>query len=300
MTERANMPGSRPLRWPRALTLALLLAVAAAPLALAAAPAQVVVYSRPSMDIDREASYPVELLELSLAKSGQAFTLRPSAEVIPQARSVLLLQSNSVIDVLWTVTSPERERQLLPVRIPIDRGIYGWRMFLIREDAQAHFDAVRNLADLATLRAGQGHDWPDLTILRSAGLEVDAGSSYDGLFEMLALGRIDYFPRALPELWIELEQRRRLPLAVENALALHYPSAMYFFVSRDNPQLAAALERGLEQAIDDGSFKTLFDRYFGDAIARAKLSQRRVFEIDNPLLPTLTTDPRYWFSPAAE
>jgi len=275
-----------------------LLALAAMPLAAA----EIVTYGRPSADIDREASYPVDLLQLALGKSGREYQLQPSAEVIPQSRAIALLRANEVIDVLWTVTSPERERLLLPVRIPIDRGVYGWRLFLIHADAQPRFDAVTDLAGLAALTAGQGHDWPDLTILRAAGLKVTAGSSYDGLFEMLARERIDYYPRALPEVFVELQQRRQLPLSVETTLALHYPSAMYFFVSPANPQLATALELGLEQAIVDGSFQRLFDHYFGAAIAQARLGERKVLEIDNPLLPDLLTrsDPRYWFKLTAD
>lgn len=278
--------------------LLLWLAVLAAP----ATAAEDVVYGRPTADIDREASYPVDLLHLSLSKSGRDYRLQPSAAPIPQSRAILLLRTDSVIDVMWTVTSPERERQLLPVRIPIDRGIYGWRLFLIRQGSQARFDAVSDIAGLAALTAGQGHDWPDLTILRAAGLKVAAGSSYDGLFEMLAQGRIDYYPRALPEVWVELEQRRQLPLGVEASLAVHYPSAMYFFVSPENPGLAAALERGLQAAIADGSFQQLFDRYFGAAIARADLGKRKILEIANPLLPDLLvrTDSRYWFDPGMD
>lgn len=264
--------------------------------------AQIVAYGRPSADIDLKASYPVDLLQLALSKSGREYQLQPTAEVIPQSRAILLLQSNAVIDVLWTVTSPERERVLLPVRIPIDRGIYGWRLFLIRAGTQARFDAVNDLAALSTLTGGQGHDWPDLPILRASGLKVAAGSSYDGLFEMLVRERIDYYPRALPEVWVELEQRRQLPLSVEETLVLHYPSAMYFFVSPANRQLADDLQRGLERAVADDSFAQLFDRYFAAAIGRARLGERKILEIDNPLLPDLLprSDSRYWFELAAD
>jgi|CXWL01.1.fsa_nt_gi hypothetical protein len=258
-----------------------------------------VTYIQPTADIDRERSYAVELLRLSLARSGGDYQLQPTFEPIPQSRAIRLLQAGRELDVLWTVTSPERERGLLPIRIPIDRGIYGWRLFLIREDAQPRFDAVASLADLALLEAGQGHDWPDVAILRHSGLQVGTGSSYDGLFGMLARGRIDYFPRALPEVWAELQLRRQLPLRVESTLAVHYPSAVYFFVSPKNPELAAAIQRGLERADADGSFLALFDEFFGASIRAAKLSTRRVFDIANPLLPQLvqTTDPRYWFTP---
>lgn len=263
--------------------------------AAAAAPTPVV-YVRPTADIDREASYPVELLELALARAGGHYRPRPSALPIPQSRAVRLLAAGQVIDVLWTVTSPERERTLRPVRVPIDRGLYGWRLLLVRAGEQARFDAVATLADLARLRGGQGHDWPDLPILRGAGLDVAAASSYDGLFEMLARGRIDYYPRALPEAWPELEQRAALALAPEQRLLLHYPSAMYYFVSPRDRELAQALERGLEAAWADGSFAALFERHFGAAIARAGVAGRRVLRLPNRVQPALAEGrgPGYW------
>lgn len=61
----------------------------------------------------------------------------PGDSAIPG--DLALLRANEVIGVLWTVTSPERERLLIPVRIPIDRGVYGWRLFLIHADAQPRF-----------------------------------------------------------------------------------------------------------------------------------------------------------------
>ncbi len=278
----------------------LLLVVALGGLPVGGAATELVRYVKPTGDVHLEGSYPVDLLRLALAKSGRRFDLQPSSEPIPQARAILLLSEGTALDVLWTVTSPERERLLLPVRIPIDRGLYGWRLLLIHESAQARFDEVRTLADLAALRGAQGHDWPDLAILREAGLRVAAGTSYDGLFHMLALGRVDYFPRALPEIWAELRQRPRQPLRIEQGIALHYPSAMYFFVSPGKPDLARALADGLQQALADGSFDALFQQYFSAAIEGAGLSQRRIFEIRNPLLPQLDTetDPRLWFSPA--
>lgn len=255
-----------------------------------------VVYGRPSADVDRDASYPADLLALALARSGGDYELRTSAEPIPQTRAIRLLAAGEVIDVLWTVTSPERESALLPVRVPIDRGLYGWRLLLVRAGDQARFDAVHSLADLARLRAGQGHDWPDLAILRAAGLSVLAASSYDGLFEMLALGRIDYYPRALPEAFPELAQRSGLPLALEQGLLLHYPSAMYYFVSPHEPELARALERGLRAAFADGSLELLFEEHFGAALERARIGQRRVLHLANPLQPALArnVEPVWW------
>ena len=41
---------------------------------------------------------------------------------------------------------------------------------------------------------------------------------------------------------------------LDEHLALRYPTALYFFFSPDNPQLAETVRRGLEVALADGSF----------------------------------------------
>ncbi len=49
----------------------------------------------------------------------------------------------------------------------------------------------------------------------------------------------------------ELEDASRagLHLAIDQHVALHYPAAFYFFVSRQRPELAEAIRQGLEKAI---------------------------------------------------
>lgn len=268
-------------------------------LAFSATSAAPVIYPRPTADIDLAVSYPVELLRLALKHTDPERTLAPTDFALPQSRAVRMLQQGERLSVIWTVTSPERESQLRAVPVPIDRGLYGWRLLLIAPGTQALFDDIAVLPQLAKLQGGQGHDWPDLTILRNAGLSVYGAPNYDGLFEMLARGRIDYYPRALPEIWPELKQRGALGLVLEENLVLHYPSAVFFFVAKNDAQLADTLQRGLEAAFVDGSFQALFTQQFGAAIDRAKLGARKHFPLNNPLLPDLINRvaPHWWFDP---
>jgi regulator of protease activity HflC (stomatin/prohibitin superfamily) len=69
---------------------------------------------------------------------------------------------------------------------------------------------------------------------------------------------------------------------------LHYPTAYYYFVNKNDAVLAQALERGLRSAIKDGSFEALFTKTYGDAVHRARLQQRTRLELRNPLLPPQT------------
>jgi hypothetical protein len=267
---------------------------------LAAFGATLVLYPRPESQRDARASYPVALLTLCLDKAGGDYQLRPSELHMQQGRSLRFLEQGKYIDIVWTVTSEEREQAFLPIRIPIDRGLIGWRLLLIQQKNRAAFAAVTSKDALAALRAGQGHDWPDTEVLRQNHFEVATSTSYDALFNMLALGHIAYFPRSVAEVWPEVDARPTLGLEVEQSLVIHYPEALYFFVNRRNTALASAVEKGLRAAIADGSMDALFAQYHGDAIRRAKLMARRVITMPNPLLPASArpADRALWFAPA--
>ncbi len=232
--------------------------------------------------------YPVRLLEMALQRADARYRIRSAEQKMGQARVMLELERGKMIDVMWTMTSTERERDLLPVRIPIYKGLIGWRLLLIRREALPQFAGIAELSQLKTLLALQGHDWPDTDILRANGFRVSTGAYYATMFSMLASGRVDYFPRSIVEIWNEAEANKAAQLVVEPTILLRYPTAFYFFVNKRNTALAAALEHGLESMIADGSFDKLFHEYHDAIIKQAHLAGRRVFELDNPLLPAAT------------
>jgi hypothetical protein len=277
----------------RALVLFLLVLVAGSALA------RPLVYPRAESAGDERDRFPVQLLELALRKADATYELKPHPVFMLQVRALREVEQQSGLDIVWTMTSKEREQALLPIRIPIDRGLLGWRVLLVRPASLPAFAATTTLAQLEALRGGQGADWPDTTILRAAGLKIDESARYGDLFQKLAAGRIDYFPRSVQEIWGELDNHRSEGFVVEPTLALHYPTAMYFFVNKQRTDLAADLRRGLEVALRDGSFQALFMQHFGDVLRRSQLDRRRVFEMANPLLPAQTPleDARLWYRP---
>lgn len=249
---------------------------------------------------DPNGVYVLAALKLGLQKSGKPYQLVPEAPML-QSRAILEAASpTGRIDLMWTMTTKEREARLLPIRIPVDKGLIGWRVPLLRTDRAELLERVESLADLRRWWAGQGHDWPDTAILQGNGLPVQTSDSYDTLFTMLVGGRFDYFPRSIMEIWNDIANRPGQPLVVDRHVVLHYPAAFYFFVSPRRPQLARDLQAGLERAIADGSFEALFQSHLGPFIERAQLRQRRVIELNNPLLDssTLPLDrPEMWFRP---
>lgn len=264
------------------------------------APPLSIIYPQPESQTDARSQYPREVLKLALDKNGQPYTLQMSKLKMTQNRALAQLSSGDEITVYWSMTSRQREQDLLPIRIPLDKGLLGWRIFLIHKKNEQAFSHLQTLQQLKQFEAGQGHDWPDTEILRANGLHVQGIANYEGLFKMLEMGVIDYFPRSVMEIWQEEKNHAAMGIQVEPSILLHYPTAQYFFVSKNNHALAKALENGLHKAIADGSFEQLFLRFHGDILAKARLKQRRHLHLNNPLLPPETPlrEKRFWLNVA--
>ena len=239
-------------------------------------------YLRPEWADSERDPYGVALLKLAFAKAGVCHTLVYSKQKMKQGRAAYELERNSgKLDIMITMTSPEREAALLGVPVPLTKGLLGLRIALVRKERLHQFADVHVAGQLKQFVAGQGHDWPDTAILRGNGLPVEVSSAYDGMFKMLEAGRIDYFPRAVQQVFAEHEEHPSL--AVEPHIALRYPTDAYFFVNRRNTRLAADVKRGLESAVADGSFDQLFYSYFAAQIAAAGLEGRRIIDLPNPV-----------------
>ncbi|MCG6201678.1 transporter substrate-binding domain-containing protein [Psychromonas antarctica] len=227
----------------------------------------------------------VDILSLVLSKSDTAATVRQRSEGLPQSRLVEEIKLGNV-DLMWAGVDPTLESELLPVRIPILKGLLGHRIFTIKAENQARFDDITTLDELKQLKAGQGTVWGDTQILKNAGIPVITTLKYSNLFLMLEGERFDYFPRAIHEPWSEIEERPELNLAVEKKLMLVYPFAMYFFVAKDNQALHDKLYQGFEMAIADGSFDELFfsNQLIKDALSKTNIKNRTVIKIANPAM----------------
>ncbi len=253
--------------------------------------------------LEQPQDYFVTLLQMALEESkqpGEHFEYRFSDRDYSQARWINQLENDSGNLVIWTMTNRQREASLLPIRVPLFKGLFGHRVFIIRKKDQPLFDQVRTKDHLAKLVAGQGLHWPDVDILQANTLPVTTGATMDSLFKMLKAGRFDYFPRGVAEAWFELDQRRDPALAVEEKLMLVYPTAIYYFVNKNNPQLAHRIEAGLEALIDDGRFDAFFQDHkrTQEGLAQVTSKPRRPIYLENPDLPEQLPQPaeRYWIS----
>jgi len=260
---------------------------------------KVITYAKPESIKDQRHKYFVKLLNLALSKTNDQFILKATIAPMQQGRAIRELTLNRHVDVVWTVTSQAREQQLLPIRIPLLKGLLGYRVAIIRVADQEKFSKVTSLKALRKFTAGQGHDWPDTKILIANNIKVVTSSSYDGLFAMLKIKRFDFFPRGITEAWQEIAMQSNSELIIDESILLYYPSPIYFFVNKANNILAERITRGLQLSIDDGSFEQLFYAYpeHKKVFASVNIKQRIIITLHNPLLSPLTPldNKRLWY-----
>jgi hypothetical protein len=282
--------------WPHILLGALLWN---APGAVVHAAVWVITYPQSPVDDDQRYDYPIELLALALDKTGVRYALKPSYSPMRQARAVKRLEENLEINVLWSMTDMSREEQLLPIRIPIAKGLIGWRMFLAPKNSPFLKAEINTLSDLLAYEPIQGIAWPDTKILQANGFNVVTARDYLEANSMIVQGLADFFPRSVMEIKSEMQNNPSGDLVLRKDLALQYPAAMYFFVNKRNVTLANLIETGLQRAIADGSFDVLFNQHFGETIAQLNLENITYFQLANPLLPRLTptSKQQLWYMP---
>ena len=247
----------------------------------------------------------VEILKTALEKTKAEYgpyTLQPSKSGMNEARALAeLLNPAGMVTIGWSGTSVQKEKDYRAVRIPLRKGILGYRIALIARDRQAEIDKIRNLGDLRKASIGQGIGWGDVAIYEANGIKVHT-AGYENLFKMVAANRIDLFPRGISEIFPEFAARHdAIPnLAVEKNLLIYYPWPYYFFFNKSNKALAKRVETGLRKMMKDGSFDALFLKYNRASILKANLKNRRIIRIKNPSLPkdTPLEDPSLWFDPA--
>lgn len=259
---------------------------------------KVVIYPTVESPSDPRSGHPLELLKICETKQS-AFVLKESPLKVTQGRSLQLLSQSRGIDIAWGATSDIREADFLPVRIPIDKGLIGWRLLLIRKDNNDFFQNLKNINELKSLRTVQGHDWPDLRILEFNKFNVVKIADYENMFKLLAYGRVDYVPRSVTEIQQEIDEHPELSLAIDSRYLIKYNSAKYFFVNKNNTDLAVQIESCLKDLISDGTFDAVFNKHFKKIIEVVKLNERETVFLENPFLPESTpmNMPSLWYRP---
>jgi len=260
----------------------------------------------PRSEFDISHQYYVGLLRLALQKAanGREIPKLSATSIIEQRNSISALTTDKQLEVFWVGTDNTKEQALRPIRIPLERGMMGFRKFTLVRTSKGKFEQVRTLKDLQKFKACLGRDWPDVKILQNAGLPVVLFDQYEDLFKQVNAGACDYFPRGLHEGKAELSLRAALypNLVRYQDIMLHYPFAVYFFTSKENEALAKWIEDGLEQLISSGELNTYMQQHplTRHVFPLLEYQPKVWIHLANPLMDTTTdvSNRRYWLVPA--
>lgn len=262
-----------------------------------AAPVSVVYPS----DHPRFAEY-IEILRAALDRtvsSDGPYAMKCLGVPMEESRYFFTAETTHDVNVVWGAATEERERKLIAIRIPLSKGLLGYRIGLIHSDLQPRFDAVKELRDLKPFTFGLGFGWGEVSIYTNAGFRV-VQNRYEHIFRLINEGGIDYFSRGIGEIWGEfgMYSKDNPRISIERSILLHSRYPYYFFVSPGDKNLAARIEKGMRMMIADGSFDRIFWKHNGEAIAKSRMNRRRIIEIPNPDLPSDTpSDPSLWYRP---
>ncbi|MGM0450589.1 MAG: hypothetical protein ACQERE_07165 [Pseudomonadota bacterium] len=228
-----------------------------------------------------------ELVEMLLAKTPDygPTRIRPSVPMA-QARAIRQLRAGNTdtLRIANVASSRQRNRTLRPVSIPIDQGMLGFRVCLIRKGEQHRFEGIFTAGQFQQrdLTIGQGSHWPDTRILRDSGFRVITAPQFQSLLTMLERERFDCFLRGVGEALIDLDQYGGDRLTVEERLVFTYRMPSYLFVAPDDERMAERLSTGLYRAMLDGDYDRWFTTYFRDPIRKLNVMDRVFIPLPNP------------------
>jgi hypothetical protein len=241
-----------------------------------------------------------EVLEKTISKYGP-YKINFSDSYMEKERLFNEMIAGKYVNITAQATQAKWEDQLIPIRIPVDKGISNYQIFLIRKETQPFFNKIKTISDLKKVKLGVGSQWSSYSLYKENHFNVIPGINYDGLFSMLMTKRFDFFPRGINEIYLEYREKKKSfkNLAIEKTILIYFPMPKYFFVSKKEPGLARRLEIGLNMMISDGSFDKIVFNYHQNILVSSNLKNRKLFKIDNPFLSAETPLNRteLWFNP---
>jgi len=262
------------------------------------------VYPPPEVSGDERHLYYWQLLDAALASNRDKYgDYSLSAYSLPmtfQRAAAEVATGNGRVNIISRATNLDLEKRLRPVRIPLDKGLLGLRMFLIRQETQGALNNVRTLGELQQFSVGQSSAWSDVRILQSAGFRLVLSDGYAPLFPMLGARRFDLLARGAIEIASEWRAfHGSVPeLAIEERFLLYYPMPRYFFVPRNEAgeRMAERIEDGLLRLRRSGEFERRYQAWKKVVFKDIRLEGRTVFRLPNPeLSPEAPLNDKYWW-----
>jgi ABC-type amino acid transport substrate-binding protein len=237
-------------------------------------------------------NYQFELLQLVLDKTRPTYgdyALTRVTTFFTTARVRRELSRGKVFNVQAAPWRPATMKNLEPaLRVDIDicKGLIGYRQLIIAADNQQSFLKIDHLEQLKEYTVGIGRGWVDTDIFLDNGFKVNSAANFETLLPMLVAKRFDFLSLSV----IEADEAIKNSgfsdsILVADKPLLYMPLPFVFYVSIHEPLLAQRINDGLNIAMTDGSFDTLFDNHFAPYIQFIQQNKEQFLILENQSLP---------------
>lgn len=198
-------------------------------------------------------------------------------------REVRVVEEGDLINVTITPANQYWDKHLTPIKVPIRLGLLSYRLLLVNKVDLPKFEKIKTIEEIKQTTVGLLHSWKTTGIYKENKMMMVESHNYEGLFSMLNAHRFDYIPRAIYEIYDELEAQESIlkDIVVEPTIALFIPTRTFVYVSPKNKRLLKRLESGLHQLLITGELKEILNKHYGSDITRANLKKRKIITIES-------------------
>lgn len=196
---------------------------------------------------------------------------------------------NTGADILVTVAGNLKFSNMDKIVIPkaLCKGLLGYRLLVVNDDDLNKFSQITSASRLQSLTIGIPATWADAELFRHNGYKVLEKGSFEEAFNNLKNKHFDYFALGANEIEdIYASMLKSIGgLSIEPTILLYYPFPTVFYVNPKQKKLAERITTGMDKITVNGELDKLFYHYNGDIVERLNLKGRKVFKLNNPILP---------------
>lgn len=255
--------------------------------------------------LDARHFYERDLIRLALSKTEEEFGKTPvvSAPAMSMLRGIESMRIDRFPNFVRSFAyNPKlsNEEGFIHIQFPIHRGVASYRTCFSSEKNLAKTANLESIEELQKFSFGTGLGWTDSEIFRHNGFsKITEVGNYNNLFKMTALGRVDFFCRGANEVFHEFKKNQHIEnLALDKNFAIYYPIPLLLYANNVNKPILKRIELGIERAIADGSFDTLWNEHYEQSIAFSQLEKRKIFYLKSPVVNSIGFDyEQYFFLP---
>jgi len=130
---------------------------------------------------DKRYEYPHRLLDRVLSITSEEFgeyKLNTNGLSMNRTRALTSLVEGKNLHVMAEAPKPEWNEKLLVIRIPIRKGIQGFRLFLTKKEHKELLSKINTFEEFRLIPTGSGEQWSTTAVLEHSGFNVIKGIDY--------------------------------------------------------------------------------------------------------------------------